>query len=155
MKNCAVAIVFGVLFSPVVLNAEAPSEYLEAIRSRSFADGLYHQVYVDADCPVDKEDVDNQVTSELVRSRLSPTELRHLSVRVLTLHANVFCMARESGWPSVFDIEVYFSYRDENHVEWMLFWQYGAFGIGDSDFIMDSIEDGVEEAITDFIRAHS
>jgi hypothetical protein len=34
-------------------------------------------------------------------------------------------------------------------------WQYGAFGIGDSDFIMDSIEDGVEEAITDFIRAHS
>ena len=37
---------------------------------------------------------------------------------------------------------------------WMLDWDWGSFGVGPEDFIKSSLRDRVEDAITDFIRAH-
>ena len=38
---------------------------------------------------------------------------------------------------------------------WKLDWEYGSLGIGGSEFILAAIEEQVEDALLDFIRAHS
>ena len=38
---------------------------------------------------------------------------------------------------------------------WKLDWEYGSLGVGGSEFILGEIEEQVEDAVLDFIRAHS
>ena len=37
---------------------------------------------------------------------------------------------------------------------WRLDWDWGSLGVGPEDYIKSSLRDRVEDAITDFIRAH-
>jgi hypothetical protein len=37
---------------------------------------------------------------------------------------------------------------------WKLDWEYGSLGVGAGEFILAQLEEQVEDAILDFIRAH-
>lgn len=148
-----VVVLLAALFPVAGLVADAPENYLEVIRNRSYPDRLFHVAGLIWDCPVTREAVDTLVKGELIRSRLhKPTDDRH-GFGVLYLSVDVSCIEREAGNP-VFRIDVDFEYLEEGGVFWKLDWNYGTYGVGAAEYILDVVEDRVEMAITDFIRAH-
>ena len=151
----AVALVLGALL-PVGLVAQAPDKYLEVIKELSYSDGLYPFVWVSDRCPVETYDVNRLVEDKLHDSGLFPTEPRHYAPGVLVLHVALSChVPLRAGGPQIFDIDAYFGYYDETGIRWKLYWDYSDYGTGDAVYMTQAIEGRIEDAITDFIRAHT
>ena len=136
---------------PAALGAqEAPENYLQVIKDLSHSDGLFDFTLVGPDCPLSPEAVNTRVKAKLILSRLVPDRAKEATE--LGLLVDVSCLEMAVGNP-VFRVDVYFLHRTD--VFWRLNWNYGTIGIGGADFIMDVVEDSVEDATIDFIRAHS
>lgn len=140
------------------------------------ADQIWSNVAVGDDCPVSGGEVWASVEGVLIRSRIRPLSLerggdaqmvrraRHAREGHIYLDVAVWCLVREVGNP-IFDIDVhlgieYLGIHDWGHPFSNLFLQallredYGAFGVGDGEYILEAIEESVEDAVTVFILAH-
>ena len=135
----------------------APQVYLDIIRSRSVIDVLSYVAHVQDDCQISVESVTEMVDGVFIRSRIEPLEGRlgtlfgNLVGNFLFLSVSISCIERASA-SNIFSVSVEYSAWVDT-VVWSLI-DYGTFGVGTTDFILSSTKTAVEDAITDFIRAH-
>ena len=157
------------------LDPEAPTKRIVK-RFTQDADRIWSDVVVDGDCPVNHREVRASVDGVLIRSRIRPLSLGHggdaQMVRrmreaidgLIYLGVSVGCLVREVGKP-IFDIDVrlgieYMGMRAMKHpfsdlvLRALLEKNYGAFGVGDKEYILEVVEDSVEDAVTVYIAAH-
>ena len=90
--------------------------------------------------------------------------MRRITEWLVYLNVDVQCLDRKVGNP-IFDIDVHFAinylgFVDAKH-PFDRFWlnalidqNFGAFGVGDKEYILEAVEDSVEDAVTVFISAH-
>lgn len=143
-------------------------------------DEMWSDVSVDDDCPVSHGEVRASVDGVLIRSRIRPLSLerggdaqilrraRQASEGLIYLDVDVDCLVREVGNP-IFDIDVHLGIEhlgipgvedvgnhpfDSLFLRALLDENYGAFGVGDGEYILEAIEESVEDAVTVFILAH-
>ena len=145
--------VFGMAVTLVILAGldawASPAEAVLRIRKHTdSSDELFYIVYVADDCRVGHDDVISTVEGVLIRSRVTPIQGMDNIYLVIDLN----CLEREALNP-IFNLNVrYVVILDGEH--WEMWWDYGTFGLGSSDFIRGAIKDSVERAVTDLIRAH-
>lgn len=156
---------FAVAWLLAVLIGESSADVadwvLEAIYEATVdPNEAYYGSFVDSDCPVEDEDIVDIIEGELTRSRIRPLywTLRPSNIETLIVFdVDVLCLDREDLNP-IFNVDVYFAlyiFYDERLAGSMLIdWGFGAFGVGGRDYILQSVEDSVEEAITAYIRAN-
>ena len=124
---------------------------LKAIHERTVRDALHYQLYLDADCVLDREKVAGTLEELLRRSLIQPLP-RLAEAERITLSVTADCIPGASNL--VFSLEV--AYVAAVHgVNWKLDWEYASLGVADSEHIGAVIEERVEDAILDFLRAHS
>ena len=143
----------GILsFAPTAL-AEAPQSVLEAIQKRTTNDVLNYQLYLDADCFLDTGRVAAEIEDIVARSLIRPVD-RLAPPGGITLIVTADCMlpATPTGL-GVFSLEVAYVALVDGAM-WKLDWEYGSLGVGGSEFVLARIEEQVEDAVLDFIRAH-
>lgn len=137
------------------------------------ADEIWTSVTVDKDCPVSLRDAKDSIDGVLIRSRIRPLSLdpdgyveyiRLVADGLVYLNVDVGCLDREVGNP-IFDIDVHFGINylgfvagnhpfDRPYLYALIDENFGAFGVGDRDYILDTVEESVEDAVTVFIAAH-
>ena len=128
----------------------APQVYLDIIRSRTVIDVLNYVAHVQDDCPISVESVTEMVDGVFIRSRIEPIKSLHRFGN-LYLSVSISCTERASA-SNIFSVSVEYRAWVDAAI-WSLF-DYGTFGVGSADFILSSTKTTVEDAITDFIRAH-
>ena len=142
-------------------SADVADWVLEAISGATIdPNEAYYASFVDTDCPVEDDDIDNIIEGELTRSRIKPlhwTLRTHDSESLIVFDVDLFCLDREDLNP-IFNVDVYFAlyifYDDRFSGSVLIDWGFGAFGVGGRDYILQSVEDSVEDAITAYIRAN-
>ena len=148
------AALLGTLAAAPAALAEAPQSVLDAIRKRSASNELSYRVYLDTDCFLDAEKVAEAIEAVVARSLITPLE-RLAPAGELTLIVTADCtLPATSTSLGAFSLEVAFLALVDGAM-WKLDWEYGSLGIGGSAFILGEIEEQVEDALLDFIRAHS
>ena len=152
--TAALAALLTLLFAAPAALADAPQSVLDAIQKRSASDELNYQVYLDSDCFLDPEQVAGAIEAIVARSLIAPLE-RLAPAGEVTLIVTADCtLPATSDSLGAFSLEVaYLALVDA--AMWKLDWEYGSLGIGGSEFILAEIEEQVEDALLDFIRAHS
>ena len=147
-------ILLGTLAAAPAALADAPQSVLDAIRKRSASNELNYRVYLDTDCFLDAERVAGAIEAVVARSLITPTE-RLAPAGEITLIVTADCtLPATSTSLGAFSLEVAFLALVDGAM-WKLDWEYGSLGIGGSAFILAAIEEQVEDALLDFIRAHS
>jgi len=141
----------GILLAAPTTLAEAPPNVLEAIRKRSTNDVLNYQLYLDTDCFLDSERVAAEVEDIVARSLIRPVPRLAQPGRI-TLIVTADCILPTTSSLGVFSLEVVYVAQVDGAM-WKLNWEYGSLGTGGSDLILAEIEERVEDALLDFIRA--
>ena len=132
----------------------APRLSLQAINCRS------------DDCPFTANDAESLIDSVLIRSRIRPTDfqiqqhLEHTNGVILQLKTVVQCLDPDAR-NHIFAIDVYFAITlvdftpgDNLFLPILLDKNFGTFGIGGRDYILETIKSAIERAATIYIRAH-
>ena len=121
---------------------------------------IYYRSSTGVACPFEYNEVDDIIEGELIRSRIKPiywTNRLEESEAILVLDVQANCLERDNLNP-VFDVDVYFAlYRFVDGLysgSFLADWEFGSFGIGDHDYILQSVEDAVEDAITAYVKAN-
>ena len=130
-----------------ISGAEAPEHILSAIRTFTTPDILGSFVWVDADCPFDSDSASEIVDGVFIRSRVS----NERDDGELFLLVSISCLV--DGASYIYHIDIVMD-RWGITEPWRLDWDWGSFGTGGRDYIRSALRDRVEDAITDFIRAH-
>ena len=148
------AAVLGIFSLAPTALADAPQSVLDAIRKRSASNELSYRVYPDTDCFLDAERVAEAIEAVVARSLITPLQ-RLAPAGEVTLIVTVDCtLPATSSSLGAFSLEVAYLARVDGAM-WKLDWEYGSLGTGGSEFILGEIEEQVEDALLDFIRAHS
>lgn len=148
------AILLGMLAAAPTALADAPRSVLDAIRKRSVSDELNYRVYLDTDCFLDAARVAGAIEDIVARSLITPLQ-RLAPTGEVTLIVTADCtLPATSNSLGAFSLEVAYLARVDGAM-WKLDWEYGSLGIGGGEFILAAIEEQVEDALLDFIRAHS
>ena len=152
-RAAALAAVLGILATAPAALADAPQSVLDAIRKRSTADELNYRVYLDTDCFLDAARVAAAIEDIVARSLIAPLE-RLAPAGGVTLIVTADCTLPATPTSlGAFSLEVVYLALVDGAM-WKLDWEYGSLGIGGSEFILAAIEEQVEDALLDFIRAH-
>ena len=130
-----------------ISGAEAPEYILSAIRTFTTPDILGSFVGVDADCPFDSDSASEIVDGVFIRSRVS----NERDDGELFLLVSISCLVHGASY--IFSTDIVMDVRGIGD-PWRLAWDWGTYGFGGRDYIRSVLRDGVENAITDFIRAH-
>ena len=149
----ALAAALGILSLTPTALADAPQSVLDAIRKRSVSDELNYRVYLDTDCFLDSQKVAAAIEDVVARSLITPLQRLAPSGEV-TLIVTADCTLPATGTSlGAFSLEVAYLALVDGAM-WKLDWEYGSLGMGGSEFILAEIEEQVEDALLDFIRAH-
>ena len=153
-RAAALAALLGILATAPTALADAPQSVLDAIRKRSASNELNYRIYLDTDCFLDAERVADAIEDVVARSLITPLE-RLAPAGEITLIVTADCtLPATSTSLGAFSLEVAYLALVDGAM-WKLDWEYGSLGIGGSAFILAEIEEQVEDALLDFIRAHS
>lgn len=134
------------------------------------ADEIWTSVAMDVDCPISLWRVRDSVDGVLIRSRIRPLSLepreylQRFAETAVYLNVDVGCLDRDVGNP-IFDIDVHFGIiyvglNTRHHpfdlpfLSALINENFGAFGIGDEEYILEAVEESVEDAVTVFVSAH-
>lgn len=159
LTTWAVVVVF--LVAIVELNADIPDWVLDAIYEvTDDPDSVYFNTYVDLDCPLEFSEIGDIVKGELIRSRIKPLhwlDRPEGSEGLLVLDVELSCLERDRLNP-VFNVDTFFGlywFDDDVYSGSVLInWGFGSFGVGGREFILRSLEDSVEDAITAYVKAN-
>ena len=113
-------------------------------------DELAYWAWASPECPISREDVKAIVTGVLIRSRIKPAESSWVRDPIY-LNVSVLCAKVEGNNP-VFNASINFG-RATPYPS-VIFDSIGhqQLGIGDVSFIKATIKNGVEKAVTDYIK---
>ncbi|MDJ0908364.1 MAG: hypothetical protein QNI99_04195 [Woeseiaceae bacterium] len=116
-------------------------------------DELYTFTFAD-DCPFSDEALTRETQGVLIRSRIRPVE--RWNPRETLLYVDVTCFRSSSLY--LFDIDIFLAKFEHNAdgdvVVSHSVANYGTLGQGNSQFILDAVEEGVEQAMTDYLVAN-
>lgn len=153
-RAAVLAALLGTLSAAPAALAVAPQSVLDAIGRRSAGAELNYQVNLDTDCFLDPEQVAEAIEEIVARSLITPLQ-RLAPAGEVTLIVTADCtLPTTSTGLGAFSLEVAYLALVDGAM-WKLDWEYGSLGIGGSEFILAEIEKQVEDALLDFIRAHS
>ena len=86
----------------------------------------------------------------MIRSRITPNY--GINSDHMTLVVDLKCLDRGNNNP-IFNLNVRYSVSFDGET-WDSWWDYGTFGVGPEDYMIDAIKDSVEFAVTNLILAH-
>jgi hypothetical protein len=132
-----------------VLAAADPEPWMK----KNNPEELFYNVAVDDDCPLSENSLNSVVGGVLTRSRIKVKDGFEEGELVLTV--NLACV--DDGEVDIFDVTIRFdrlSIRGDELIACHVFSDYGTFGQGRRDFIQTSVKEGVENALTDYLRAN-
>lgn len=135
------------LMTATLSAAEAPNHILFAIRSHTTEDVIGTVVWVHEDCPFEQATATKIADGVFIRSRVK----NESGKGALFLKVSIFCV--QSGTMYVYDLQVRMDLWGITN-PWMLDVDWGSFGIGREEDIKTALKNGIEKALTDFIRAH-
>lgn len=153
---------FLILFVAISVCADdAPNWVLDTIKKYvTDRNELAYDVVVQPDVcdSIDPNDVFRIVKDEMVRSRIKPCLVTcdFDAKQTLVLSTNLSCVERD-GFNPIFQIGVEFVIKEWNGVEFIYLAiqrPFGYFGIGDKEYILQQVENSVENALTAYIRAN-
>ena len=127
--------------------AETPEYILSAIRSHTTGDVIRALIWVHDDCPFDWDAANEIVDGVFIRSRVR----NEMDDGDLFLDVSINCL--QDGARYIYTIRVRMD-RWGITEPWVLDWDWGSFGVGSEDSVRRALRTRVEDAITDFIRAH-
>ena len=131
-------------------HADAPSWLREAIRKEN-PDELGYRVFVELDCPVGRQDVEQVVDAAMARRHLTRSRF---ALGETHLQITLSCFAQEDE-PPIFSQEVHFSPpRDTGQPDLVYDWNFGRYGVGARRFILQSITRSIEDAIAEYVLAN-
>lgn len=141
----------AVFLIPLTAASETYEEaYFRALKSKT-PNELTYWIGVNDICPFEKESVESIVEGVFIRSRVKPIK-NVLSEGSIYLDITVDCLDRGELNP-IFKIDISFArWRPFPAVKFQK--GYGNFGVGDRDFILQTVQRGVENAVTDHIKAN-
>jgi hypothetical protein len=116
---------------------------------------LFANVTVSKACPMSRASMENVVEGVFVRSRIK--KLDSWRSGEIVLYVEVYCLHSYAVY--IFDINEYLAKLsrngDENIVlQHALKHSYGSFGRGREEFIVNSIQESVREALVDYVKAN-
>ena len=161
-KTISVCVFFLMLFVAIVeSNADVPDWVLEALDEGPHdPDVVYYQNVVGLNCGIEYDEIQEIIEDELIRSRIKPLSWVNgpeSSDGLLVLDVGTNCLKRD-GLNAIFSIDVYFAFyfiEDSLNLGALLIdWDFGSFGVGGRDYILRSVEDSIEDAITAYVRAN-
>lgn len=147
------------LISTVFLTLIASSSFAEdiapwqeeALKSTT-PDELAYYIGVDDECLITESDAASVIEGVMVRSRIRPLMNEIFEDDILYLSIMLACLSTEDNNPA-YTLDMYFGrYMPEPPVLYDR--DYGSLGIGDADYLLESLKEGVEEAITDYIKVN-
>ena len=157
--RCAFVCVF--LVTAIESNADVPDWVTDLIYEvTDNPDVVHYSSFSDIDCSVEYSEIEKIIKDELIRSRIKPIhwlDRPEGSDGLIVLDVELNCLERD-GLNPIFRIDVYFAlywFEDGAYTGTLLIdWDFGRFGVGDGDYILRSVEDSVEDAITAYVKAN-
>ena len=120
---------------------------------RDNPDELYVTTYA-YDCPFNDETLSRETRGVVIRSRIRPVD--RWNEGEILLYVQIQCLRDNSLY--LFDIDIHLAKfalnADDDIVVSHTFSTYGSLGQGGRDYILDSVKDGVEAALTDYLVAN-
>lgn len=149
---------YAILFLTLVgVDINATPIWLHDAIVKQTPDDLGYWVFTGSDCPFSNEDVERLVDGVWVRSRLRSSDSYLFE---LHLQITVLCLDRGEANP-IFNHDVFFvPARPDTFNEFLtttryvLDYNFGTFGVGPSEYILQSVKESVEEAVTEYLRAN-
>ena len=135
----------------VSIAQERPAWFKSALKS-STPNQLSYFVNVSKACPFSKEKAQTVVDGVLIRSRIKPLREDIFVNNRVYLNMTISCLTLKSDNP-VFDIEVNFA-RIEPLPSIIFDQHFGTSGIGGPDYILQAFKEGVESAVTEYIKSN-
>ncbi len=143
--------VFLLFFYTSSFASEIPSWLKNTIKSKK-PNQLAYFLSVQKACPFSSEKAEGIIEGTLVRSRVKPLKRDIYANGRVYLSLAVSCTALKNRNP-VFVIEAHFArYMPSPPV--LYDYGFGTSGIGDKDFILQSLKGAVEDAITAHVKAN-
>ena len=128
--------------------AEAPDYILAEIKSHTTEDVLPSLVWVGVDCPFDIPAALEIVDGVFIRSRVKKEADEDGD---LYLSVSLYCLL--DGTRHIYNLKVVLKMWILEG-PWILDWYWGSYGAGREEYIKAALKTSVENALTDFIRAH-
>ena len=139
------------LMASAVAHAEL-SDFEKSAFKQKDPEKLAYVIEVDEACPVTSEYLENSIKQNLVRARVKPMGDSAWQKAKLSLNVSLFCIARKDAHP-VFKLDIYFgSWSERLPVFYPI--DYGTFGIGPVEHIQKSADEGIDRAVTAYLKAN-
>ena len=138
------------LFAAAGTHADAPEWLREAIRKDNPYE-LGYRVFVELDCPIGREDVE-----EIVDETMALNDMTRSQYGLLETHLQIAVACFVQGTVHrIFSQEVHFSPpRDTDKPDLVYDWNFGRYGIGGREFILQSVTRSIEDAIAEYLLAN-
>jgi hypothetical protein len=138
------------LFAAAGTHADAPEWLREAIRKDNPYE-LGYRVFVELDCPIGREDVE-----QIVDETMALNDMTRSQYGLLETHLQIAVSCFVQGTVHrIFSQEVHFSPpRDTDKPDLVYDWNFGRYGIGGREFILQSVTRSIEDAIAEYLLAN-
>ena len=131
-------------------HADAPEWLHQAIRKDN-PEELGYRVFVELDCPIGRQDVEEIVEAALARNELTKSQFGLLEMH---LQISLSCFVQDEVH-RIFSQEIHFSPpRDTGQPDLVYDWNFGRYGIGGREFILQSVTRSIEDAIAEYLLAN-
>lgn len=139
-----------ILLLTILLTFDVSAQSDLSFLKKDNPDELGYWAYASTNCPISTEDVKAIVTGVLIRSRIKPAQSSWASDPVY-LNVSVSCVKLEGDNP-VFSTSINFGRRLPYPSVIFEEINHGGLGIGSVSYIKAAIKEGVEAAVTDYIK---
>ena len=139
-----------ILLLTILLTFDVSAQSDLSFLKKDNPDELGYWAWASTSCPISTEDVKAIVTGVLIRSRIKPAQSLWASDPVY-LNVSVICVKVEGNNP-VFSAAVNFGRRIPYPSVIFDATDHGTLGIGPVSTIKAAIKEGVEDAVTDYIK---
>ena len=127
------------------------AEWLRTAIKKDNPEELGYRVFVELNCPVGQEEVEQVVEQLFIRNGLITSPYAFLEKH---LQISISCFMQDKA-QRIFSQEIYFSPpRDTGRPDLVYDWNFGRYGIGGREFILKSVTRSIEDAIAEYLSAN-
>lgn len=139
------------MLSVNAIAADQPQWFYDAIKVEN-PNQLAYFVGTNEECPINKETLNDTVDGVLIRSRIKLLKEDIFVPGRIYLSLNVSCLKQKQRNP-IYSIQLHFA-RYQPYPAILIDKDFGSIGIGPSDFILRSVKETLERAVTEYIKAN-